>query len=283
MNGPEIIDLFVYPVKSMRGIALQSATLEPEGLAGDRSYMVVRENGRFVTQRDEPRLALIRTDFEGGSIRLGMEGCGAILLPPAPSEGEIIRTRVWNDDCETLNFGDEVSRWLTEALQSEERLRLVCMAPGYTRPQGKPEVLGADTHTRFADAAPYLVTSEASLAELNRNLARRGHAAVGMDRFRPNIVIRGIEAFTEHRLGGFSGPGYVLDFCHPCQRCVITTIDPASATRDPDWQPYKTLRDINPMPGDPRAPAFGQNARLGQRAGAVIRVGDRITPTGENA
>ena len=283
-NDPmTITDLIIYPVKSMRGIRLQSSVLNAEGLAGDRRFMVVRERGRFVTQRDMPRLALVETAIETSGVRLSMEGQGDVLLLHEAMESERIETRVWGDDCETLGSGDEVSNWLTAAMRSDDRLDIVQMAPGYTRPQGKADELGADTHTWFADAAPFLVTNEDSLRALNAELASRGHEAVAMNRFRPNIVIRGLKAFEEHRLRGLAGADYTLEFCHPCQRCVVTTIDQATAVKNPEWQPYRTLCDINPMPGNERAPAFGHNARLGRGLNAVIRVGDPLTSTGPRA
>jgi uncharacterized protein YcbX len=283
MTSVEITDLIIYPVKSMRGIHVQSSVLEAEGLAGDRRFMVVRERSRFVTQRDMPRLALVETAIEANRIRLSMEGQGDILLPEEAVENDLIQTRVWGDDCETLGLGDEVSNWLTGAMRSDDRLDIVQMAPGYTRPQGKADELGADTHTRFADAAPYLVASEGSLLTLNAELLARDHEAVTMDRFRPNIVIRGLTPFDEHRLSGLASDHYMLEFCHPCQRCVVTTIDQDTAVKNPEWQPYRTLCDINPMPGNERAPAFGSNARLARGHNAVIRVGDPLTSTGSRA
>lgn len=279
----EIADLIIYPVKSMRGIHVQASTLEAEGLARDRRFMVVRERSRFVTQRDMPRLALVETAIEANGIRLGMDGHGDVLLPNEAAVIDPIQTRVWGDDCETLGSGDEVSNWLTGAMRSDDRLDIVRMAPGYIRPQGKADELGADTHTWFADAAPFLVANEDSLMALNAELTTRGHEAVTMDRFRPNIVIRGLKPFKEHRLASLASDDFTLEFRHPCQRCVVTTIDQATAVKNPHWQPYRTLCDINPMPGNERAPAFGHNARLGRGLGAIIRVGDPLTSTGTRA
>jgi uncharacterized protein len=101
-----------------------------------------------------------------------------------------------------------------------------------------------------------------------------------MNRFRPNIVLEGPTAFAEHAAGTVAGPGYALRLAHPCQRCVVTTIDQATARRDPEREPYRTLVRLNPMPGRPDAPAFGQNAALASGPDATIRVGDRVTLTG---
>jgi uncharacterized protein YcbX len=273
----EISSLTIYPVKSMKGIPLERATLTPAGLSNDRRWMVVRANGRFVTQRDLPRLARVQTSLDEHGVVLAMQAQGSVAIPFEGTDGERIRTRVWGDECETVDEGEQVSRWLTGALDSNIELRLVRMAPGFVRPQSKPDELGEGTTTYFADAAPFLVASETSLEELNRALGSRGHSPVPMNRFRPNIVVRGIPPFSEHDISDISGENYQLDFCHPCERCVVTTIDQDTGVRSPDWQPFNTLKEINPMPGNERAPAFAQNAVLGHGDGAHITVGDLVS------
>ncbi len=276
MHDAVVDGLTIYPVKSMRGIALDRAVLTKHGLLGDRRWMVVRKSGRFVTQRDMPRLALVHTAQTDSGVKLSMDGRGSITVPFDHSGGTQIRTKVWKDHCETIDEGKEVSKWLTSALESGEVLRLVRMAPGFVRPQSQPKNLGEQTSTFFADAAPFLVANPASLDALNRELGARELSTVPMNRFRPNIVIRGLEPFAEHQVSELSSKSCTLKFCHPCQRCVVTTIDQDSAVKSPAWQPYKTLRDINPMPGNERAPAFGQNAILYRGNGAVISIGDRF-------
>jgi uncharacterized protein YcbX len=278
MTQAKITRLTIYPVKSMKGIDLESAELTPWGLAHDRRFMVVRANGRFVTQRDMPRLALIRTALAEDGVRLSLESHGEWTVPFVSRGGEPVSTKVWGDECEAVDEGEEVSRWLTSALQSENPLRLVRMAEGFVRPQGKPREMGEDTHTVFADAAPFLVASDDSLQALNQELATRGLSQVPMNRFRPNIVVQGLEPFSEHRWNTLRSRDYGLKLCHPCERCVVTTIDQETAHKDPDWQPFRTLRDINPVPGKKPAPAFGQNAALENGAGARISVGDQLTP-----
>ena len=277
MATARITGLTIYPVKSMRGIALDHASLTPLGLEHDRRFMVVRKEGRFVTQRDVPRLALIHTRLQKNGIELSMRERGTVLVPFEQVDGEPIQTAVWGDECRAVDTGGEISEWLTSALDSPEQLRLVRMATGYVRPQGKPDELGESTHTVFADAAPYLVANEVSLEALNRELVLRGYDAVPMNRFRPNIVLRGLNAFEEHRVSEVAAEGYRLRFCHPCQRCVVTTIDQQTAVKHTEWQPYKTLRDINPMPGNERAPAFGHNAVLESGEGQTISVGETVS------
>ena len=277
MDSLEITGLSIYPVKSMKGIAVDRAVLTAVGLEHDRRFMVVRSDGRFVTQRELPMLALIHTGLENGSVSLSRDGFGRVEVPPNRLQGDEIQTKVWGDDCTTVDQGKEISRWLESALESNERLRLVRMKEGFRRPQNRPELLGEDTTTYFADTAPYLVTNESSLDTLNRHLISNGHQAVPMNRFRPNIVIRGLDAFAEHQLSHMRTETYQLDFCHPCERCVVTTINQDSAEKHPGWQPFKTLRDINPMPGKKPAPAFGHNAILTSGEHATLALGDKLS------
>jgi len=273
----EITGLRIYPVKSLKGIAVERARLTPEGLQGDRRWMVVRSNGRFVTQRDLPRLALIHTALDENGVTLSLQAFGQCFLPFASSGGQPVQTKVWGDPCEAEDEGDEVSRWLTAAAESSETLRLVRMATGFVRPQGIPDQLGENTHTFFADSAPFLVANEASLDALNEELKSRDQARVPMDRFRPNIIVRGLEPFSEHQIAGFRTDNYGLKFCHACERCVVTTINQDTAERDPGKQPFNTLKEINPVPGKQKpAPAFGQNAILEHGDRADISVGDRL-------
>jgi len=277
MNRVNVTGLWVYPVKSMRGVEVSEAVLTAEGFEHDRRYMVVRGEGRFVTQRDLPQLALIHTGLENGGIRLSRPGFGDIVVPSDNPQGETIHTRVWGDRCETVDLGGEISRWLQSALESEDELRLVRMKKGFRRPQNQPELLGEKTTTYFADAAPFLVANEASLEALNLNLSAAGHQAVPMNRFRPNIVFRGLEAFAEHQLSHLEGGDFQLGFCHPCERCVVTMINQDTAEKNPGRQPFKTLVDINPMPGKKPAPAFGHNAILLKGDRSTLNTDDILT------
>jgi len=272
----EIAGINIYPVKSLRGIALDKAQLTPEGLSNDRRWMIVRPDGRFVTQRDLPGLALVHTRLDESGVILSLDTHGETRISFVSSGGDPVQTKVWGVPCEAQDEGEGVARWLTSALGGDVSLRLVRMAPGFIRPQGKPEFLGEQTHTIFADAAPYLVANEASLDALNRELGVRGITQVPMNRFRPNIVVRGLEPFAEHKWAGMTADSYSLKFCHPCERCVVTTINQDTAEKDPGWQPFKTLKEINPMPGQKPAPAFGQNAILDKGENAWISVGDQL-------
>ena len=279
MSALKITGLFIYPVKSMKGIALNQAQLTARGLLNDRHWMVVRSNGRFVTQRDIPRLSLIHTSLDECGVVLSMKGHDSIVIPFDLHDGTMIDTKVWKDSCETLDQGEAISHWLTQALGSEEPLRLVRMNPGFVRPLAKAAILGEKTTTEFADAAPFLVANEASLYKLNSVLESTSLDSVPMNRFRPNIVVQGLEPFAEHKLTALSTEGYRLELCYPCKRCIVTTIDQDTAEKNPDRQPFRTLQTINPMPGDEKAPAFAENAILTRGEGQDIAIGDLLEAT----
>jgi len=276
MKKLKITGLFVYPVKSMKGIEIGQARLTPKGLQHDRSWMVVRSNGRFVTQRELPRMCLIQTGLDESGLSLSMKGHGTVTVPFDHADGRAIETKVWNDACLTKDQGEQVSRWLNGALGSDDTLRLVRMDPGYTRPLSQPTVLGEETTTGFADAAPFLVANEASLEYLNKVLESRSLNRVPMNRFRPNIVVQGLDPFSEHKLDVLSAQNYQLNLCIPCKRCIITTIDQETAGKDPQIQPFKTLQEINPGPGGKKAPAFAQYATLSRGDGEIITLGDHF-------
>jgi len=270
-----ITQLFIYPVKSVSGIALDKAELTRFGLKHDRQWMVVRPDGQFVTQRELPGLARVQTSLVEDGVELSMPGSGKITISGSTKKGAPVDSNVWKDACKTIDQGDEISQWLTRALKSNSPLRLVAMKPGFNRSLKKSDLLGNDTSTLFADAAPFLVANQGSLDALNTVLNSRQLNPVPMNRFRPNIVVKGLDAFAEHSLQEISCSTYTLSMCYPCERCVVTTIDQATGQKDPRMQPFKTLVELNPMPGKKRAPAFAENTVLTQGEGQTIAVGDR--------
>jgi len=262
MQQVEVTGLFVYPVKSLKGISLNRATLTPQGIENDRRWMVVGPGGRFLTQRQLPKMALIRTSFGKDGLILDAPGQKAIEIPFSDPDGARLPVTVWKDICEAVDEGDEVSGWLSTALSRNEKLQLVRLAPGTQRPQSHPEVLGENTHINFADAAPFLVADEASLAAVNSALIEKGEAQVPMNRFRPNIVTRGLGAFNEHSVKMMKRDDLELAFAHPCERCVLTTVNQETGEKHPDMEPFRTVKALNPSPSNKEMPAFGHNTVL---------------------
>lgn len=269
--------LHCYPVKSFRGIDGDHFELTDLGIAHDRAWLAIDGRGRFLSQRHLPAMACITTHLDGDVLVLERQG-----EPPCPvtrAAGETRITEVWGDRCEVEDAGDHVARWLANALGREDDVRLVRMAPGFRRGQKRPDRYGEDTTTQFADTAPYLVANQASLERLNEALVARDESPVPMDRFRANIVIEGIDAFEEHAIASLEGPGYRLGLRYPRERCVITTMDQRTGEKHPRGEPFETLRGLNPMPDNPRGPAFAELAVLESGDGTRIRIGDELRAT----
>ena len=269
--------LFVYPVKSCGGIALDAAQLRAEGLEWDRHWMVVDEAGRMVSQREHPRMARIVCAFVEDGVRLSCADLDSeLILPFAPAaEARRVSATVWRDTVDALDEGDEAARWMTRAVGLP--VRVVRFAPDATRHANRKWTNGADVPTQFADGYPLLVTSEASLADLNARLAAKGAPAVPMNRFRPNLVVEGEGAFEEDFVEtmAIDGGAVVLRFAKPCDRCPITTLDHRTGERDPRWagEPLDTLMTFRADPRVNGGLTFGMNATVVAGAGRRIAVG----------
>lgn len=275
MTEASVSALWLYPVKSLAGIHLTSATLTQAGLLGDREWMIVDEQGAFVTQRKLPLLATIQTSYTGsGELRLTAVD-GQSIDVPEPTE-QYISVRVWSDECAAAPAAKEVNQWLTQAMGSTAPLTLVRFAKQRPRPTDHQRFGPFTTH--FADAAPLLVASETSLQALNTHLLSQAQPPVDMRRFRPNIVIDGLPAFAEHHCTTLKDDesGVEIALKDHCQRCSIITVDQSTGEPSRDTAPFKQLAQINSMPGKPKAPAFGVNSVLLAGEGVTIRVGDRF-------
>ena len=267
----------IYPVKSLAGIQLSSANLRNTGFEFDRQWMLLGEDNRFLSQRNVPEMCLIQTALDERSLTLSKSGFSDLRVAFDAPKGNPFLSDVWGDAvaiCEVeLDRGD----WFQEALGLSGTVRLVTMAHGYTRPQAHPERYGGQTTTLFADSAPYLIANQSSLDLLNNELTKKNQPNVPMDRFRANIVLSGMDAFSEHKVTSWHSSHYSLKGCYPRERCVITTIDQSHAVKDSTGEPFKTLQALNPMPDNPRGPAFAQLAVLGSGEGEKIRVGDILS------
>lgn len=271
---PVIIEqIWIYPVKSLAGISLQSATLLPTGLAGDREWMLVDSDGVFLSQRKLPRMATIRPELQNGELVLSHQRDGEVVV--SPTDGEPRPVKVWNSMCSGYPARPEVNKWLQQALATDMDLQLVYFDKRQPRPTN-PERFGP-YHTYFSDGAPYLCANLESLRALNQHLMLAGTASVDMRRFRPNLVLSGLPPFAEHEVQSLraAAGNAVLGLKDHCQRCAIMTVDQSTGVPSPDQHPLMALAQVNSMPGKPKAPAFGVNSVLLAGEGQEIRCGDQ--------
>jgi uncharacterized protein YcbX len=263
-----VASLHVYPVKSCRGTALDRATFTPTGVKHDREWMVVTPAGRFLTQREVPRLALIAPALTNGGLTLSAPGMPTLGVDGADDSGEPKEVSVWRDRCLARDAGDEAARWLSVFLGRS--VRLVRFDPARSRPT-EPEWSG-DTpgFSQFSDGYPVLVLSLASLADLNARLP----APLPRDRFRASVWLEGCEPYEEDALGTIDLVGVRLRLVKPCTRCVITSTNQQTAEVEGD-EPLATLRTYR-WNSELRGVEFGQNAIVIEGAGRVVEVGDPV-------
>ncbi len=261
-----LAEIRIYPVKSCRGDTHTSARVEPRGLAGDRRWLIVDAGGRFLTQRELPRMALLAARNEPDGLTLGAPGLAPIQIAPPPLHATPRLVTIWRDTVAAVPAGPAADAWLSTALglpcglvhQADPRSRPV--APAYAAPG---DVVS------FADGFPLLLTTTSSLADLNARLP----APVEMLRFRPNLVIDGATPWAEDhwrriRIGDAS-----FRVPKPCDRCIITTIDPETGLRPNPEEPLRTLKTF-------RRDAAGRvlfGVNLVPDKCASVRVGDELT------
>ncbi len=279
LNGDvsaRIARLSVYPVKSCAGIDVEQAVLRATGLEYDRAWMVVDRSGEFVTQREHPLMALIKPQLAPGHLDLHAEG-----MPPMrvalDTIGPPLQAKVWSDSVPAHDMGPDAAHWLSSFLGHE--LRLVRFDPDGTRLSNLHWTGGLEAPNQFSDGYPLLVAGETSLDSLNDRLSAAGLAKVEMNRFRPNIVLSGIEAHDEDRLGvlhvSTAGGTAQIKPVKPCTRCPIPNIDQATAASSPDViDMLQTYRQNARMDG---AITFGMNAIVLKGMGQALRVGQTIT------
>jgi uncharacterized protein YcbX len=270
-----IARLFVYPVKSCAGVELREAELTETGLDLDRAWMVVDDKGEFLSQREEPRMALIQVQLKHLEVVLRAPGMLALHLTIDTVDSPR-RVRVWDDEVDAWDMGAVAAQWFSDFLGRP--CRLVRFDPEVRRVSSLKWTGGIEALNQFSDGFPLLVTSEGSIAELNRRLAAAGHAPVGIERFRPNIVLAGLEAHDEDRLDAIriaAEPAVVLKPVKPCARCSIPDVDPATGQSSPEvGATLRTYRSNDAMNG---AITFAMNAIVLEGLGATLRVGQDVT------
>lgn len=268
-----IAELWVYPVKSCAGIRVPRATLTESGLEWDRTWMVVDAAGEFVSQRELPRMALIQPSFRMGQLVLRAPGMLALHLALDAAEAPL-RVRVWDDVVDAYDMGEVAAQWFSDFL-GQRGLRLARFDPEVRRLSSFKWTGGIEAPNQFSDGYPVLVTSTAAIDDLNHRLTQAGQPAVDQRRFRPNIVLGGVEAHDEDRLSDIhlvAGDALVhLQPVKPCARCPIPDVDPDTAT--PGHGVTDALRGYRADRRLDGALTFGMNAIVRAGAGATLAEG----------
>ncbi len=261
-DAPRLGALHVYPIKSCGGVSLEAWDVDGRGLRHDRRWMLVDEAGRFLSQRELPRMALIRVQLEADHLSVDAPGMPTLEVPLGPANDELVPARIWHDSVMASPVGESADRWFSEFLDA--RCSLVHLPDNSTRPVD-PDYGGPGDQVHLADAFPFLLISEASLADLNSRLER----PLPMNRFRPNLVVRGCEPFAEDAWSSVLVGSMTLRVAKPCARCVITTVDQETGNRG--REPLRTLARFRRVRNEV---LFGQH--LIHEGTGTLRVGDPV-------
>ena len=279
-----ISEINIYPVKSLKGIALDEAVVEKRGLRNDRRWMLTDRNGYFFTQRELPHMAAIRISLNRRGLVASAPGVENLRMPQHPEIKLRQHVTIWQSEVEAHVYDRHVNEWFSEVLKRE--CRLVLMPDTTERHVNAQFDRGADI-VSFADGYPLLLIGEGSLEEVNRRIAEVAdrNVRVPMNRFRPNLVVRGSEPFAEDGWARIRVGRAVFRVVKPCARCVITTVDQAKGEFD-GKEPLKTMatfrlaKQVFPETYESYGQTangvlFGENL-IPENPGVAIRVGDEV-------
>ncbi|WP_322995806.1 MOSC domain-containing protein [Castellaniella sp.] len=280
---PTIHSLYSYPVKSCAGIKHQRIRIDSAGLEFDRHWLIVNAQGQFMSQRLHPRMVLIQPSPQADGLGLKVPGQADCFVPIIGDDQPPVTVSIWGTPTIGADQGDAVAQWLSAFLDTPCRLlhvhpqahRLASMRHMthwiQTHPDWPQSFLPVDRHAfAFADGFPFLVTNQHSLEELNQQLTDGGHAAVDMIRFRPNIVLQGLESYDEDHLAGFHTGDIGFAFVKACARCPIPNVDPRTGLTAAE--PGQTLA---------RHRQFEDGVLFGMNAIAAMPDGERWLQVGD--
>lgn len=262
MTTYKLHEIWTYPVKSLQGVALNTANVEDRGLQHDRRWMLTDDKGMFITQRKYPQLAMVRLKWNKNQIVLQHTKQRQVFFSTNQTSSKKIEVQVWKATCEAVEVSEEINQWFSELLQKD--CKLVYM-PATTRRIVDPDYAPQNTITGFADGFPFLLISQASLDDLNSRM----EIPIPMDRFRPNLVVSGTKPYEEDTWKMIRIGNIVFQVAKPCARCVFTTIDQETGIQGKE--PLKTLSTYRKA--DNKI-LFGQN--LVQLQTGKIQEGDRV-------
>lgn len=258
----------------MAGNETENAMCLATGLKNDRKWVVIDANNKFVTQRQLPLLAAIKTSVTNDKLTLQHPETGAVTIAPSHLNDSVELVTVWKDENKAFIADNQSSQWLTETLGEfkKAKLRLAMFSSQDERKVGTKYLPKQNATLQFADACPYLITFEESLEALSSKLGM----AIPMDRFRGNIILSGLGSWEEYKASKINHEsGLEFTMVGPCQRCQMTSIDQANGSIATPGQPLQTLMNDFPAKTD-GLPYFGMHAYISKGADATISVGDKF-------
>jgi uncharacterized protein YcbX len=269
--------LILYPIKSCAAMPVEEAVATVSGLVArgvhDREWMLVTDQGQFLTQREFPRMAIIVPRVENDALVVTAPGASPLRLPLAQEEGASTRrVQVWDDPVDAIDCGDRAAAWFEKVLGTS--CRLVRFKPHAARPTSEKWTGGAPASARFADAYPLLLIGAAALDDINARMRAAGRAALPMDRFRPNLVLEGTDPFEEDYTAALRAGELVIKPVKPCARCPIPAIDQATGIPGPD--PLDILQSWRAKAILDGAVCVGMNCIVTDGAGSILRVGQAL-------
>ena len=274
----QITDLYIYPVKSLKGIALKEAHTGIRGFRYDREWMITDSHYHFISQREIESMATLEASINKDSLILH-SNTNQLSVPLESEKLDQVRATVWGDICDAYDEGDEVSNWLTEELGEYKgsSLRLVRFSAKGERSVPEQYLNGVKAQSAFSDQFPYLITSWESLSKLNQGLNEKKSKEVSMNRFRPNIVVQGVDDLEKMTASDLScdEAQYSFGLRKPCKRCKIVTINQDTGKIIEPKEPLATLVKLK-FSDAIKGAFFGQNAIL-LSDDCTIRVGDELT------
>lgn len=261
-------EINIYPIKSLAGISFKESKIERRGLEFDRRWMLIDENNKFLTQREFPKMATVKTEILSDGLQVSSNKNG-LVIPFEPLNGETQNVKIWQSRCKAKVYENIINEWFSDALQTN--CKLAVMPETTQRKVNYFYAVQKDDHVSFADGYPFLLIGENSLKDLNSRLTDD----LPMNRFRPNLVVADSEDFAEDSWKKIKIGDSVFHVVKPCARCVMTTIEQATGEKD-GTEPLKTLAKFRiPQRSVKKKILFGQNL-IAERAGDILRVGDQI-------
>ena len=261
-------EINIYPIKSLGGISLKSSTVEARGLQFDRRWLLIDEKNNFLTQRNFSKMATVNVEVLKNGLRVSENG-NEVNIPFELNTNETASVKIWSSRCRAKVYEKETNDWFSNVLQTD--CKLVLMPEETRRKVNYFYAVHKDDTVSFADAYPYLLIGESSLEDLNSRLEN----PVPMNRFRPNFVVSGTEAFAEDKWKQIKIGACVFHVVKPCGRCVITTINQASGEKQ-SVEPLKTLASYRiPKRSIKKKILFGQNL-IAENVGEILKVGDKV-------